>query len=200
MRFTVDKFIKLNEIKKETLTSLEGSVEHAIEKADNLNRRLAVFYNKPIERFEAMNFKKLEQYGKWMAICENRLPKKVKKVLWLNGTRYVLQDNVAEHSTEVWLSLIHYREKGNVIKNLNLICSWIYKPTFANFNPDKAAIDFLKADIRDVYSAFFLFLRQSKRWKAHIKFSRQQAMEIMKEHLKEAAAHPWQHSTDGIIP
>lgn len=200
MGLTVSQFIKFKAI-SEDMPNLEKDL-----------LKLSIIFNKPVAYFEKLSFKILTAHLKFLKNTEGPFPSKLKKVIWIKGTRYVAQTRVSDYSTELWLSLVHYRTIG-LIPNLHHILSWIYKPTFINdsekfhplkwmfpkLNPEKYANDFLHAKMNDVYGTFFLFLKNYQKWKVLLEYSIIRSTEILTSHMKELAAHQSQRTGDGTI-
>lgn len=210
-RITVGQYQQLQSIVPQT--EFDNDLERVMHEQEIALKKLSIVFKKPVEFFEGVDFKKLREYQAFMKIIEGPTPTRVKKVFWINGTRYKASTDVETQSNEIWLSLIHYRQIG-VIPNLHHILSHIYRPTFINdskgfhpikwmfpkLNPKKYADDFLKAKMSDVYGTFFLFLRKHRKWKAALEYSRSDLMNQLATHLTELEQMQSQKNGAGIIP
>jgi hypothetical protein len=141
--------------------------------------RLSIVCKKPVEYFESMEFRDLNRHRAALKFLD-KLPTRSGRAIWIGFKRYrpLLKPEV--HSTEIWLSLVHYRDRG-VIQNLHNILAWIYKPMFGKAKEE----DFKRARMADVYGTFFLFCQLHSKWKAALKYSEAESLRILMEHLTE---------------
>jgi hypothetical protein len=141
--------------------------------------RLSFVCNKPVEYFEAMEFRDLNRHRVALKFLD-KVPTRSGRAVWIGFMRYRPMLKPEEHSTETWLSLVHYRDRG-VIQNLHNILAWLYKPMFGQTDPEK----FKAARMADVYGTFFLFCQRHRKWKTALKYSEAQSLMILTEHLRE---------------
>lgn len=164
---------------------------------------MAIVTGKPVEYFESLTHKSFDKMASRLLFLDSDLPsKRVKKVIWLGMERYRLVDKLEESSTEMWASIMHYRTKGTA-QNMAHILAWMYRPTFGKFDPEKAEKLFReRANISEVYGAFFLFSRIMRRWKIGLDLlqeTSQAAMMTLMNHLtKDLGLLPYQENTDGV--
>jgi len=162
------------------------------------DRIMAIVFGWPLEKVEALSFKKRKKYQALIRFVNDPTPAKFKKVIWINGTRYKARTKVDRYSPEIGLSLIAHRNAG-INKTMNKCLGWIYAPTFTKHDPEKAAEDMLKAKVSDVLGCFFLFSVKAKLSNLAISAYKQEQMEILQEHL-EAVTNHFQGTGAGITP
>lgn len=157
--------------------------------------RLAIITGKSADELEAEPFRRLKHLmRKLRFLDENKHPGKQHRIIWLNGTRYVLRSELKDYSKGIYLTLKAY---GNdVIGNMHHILAWLYQPTFGKHDPDKAANDFLKAKMSKVYGTFFLFSRMLQRSKVLLAYSRLEAETKIQNHKQVMIQYF--SGTDGI--
>lgn len=186
-KVTVKQFIELAKVDKD------------LPFYDRICRRLSILTGKPEEHFEAMEFDKLNALAASISFLDVAPVVKVKPVLWLRGTRYVLKDKPAEYNTSAYLAFKTYEKTKE--QNIHHLLAWMYRPTFSKHNPEKAAADFLHAKITDVQGAFFLFTRKLQESRLHIQYSVLEAEQTLKDHLPELQVFManYTNSSAGII-
>ena len=184
-QITVEQLIKLGKIDK-GLSKIERDV--AI---------LSILTGQPEEYFDSLSWDELTKLVREIRFLdENKLPAKIKKVIWLNKTRYVAHTHPGSYSTDVYLSIKLYQK--DTLNNIHKILAWMYKPSFAKHDPEKSANDFLKASVADVYGAFFLLSQVLLNWKAITEYSIMESSEILTNHMKEVRETLLQSTGDGM--
>jgi len=182
----VGQYIQIQSIKQD-LPGLEKKILKA-----------CIILGKDIDYYENTDFDKIPTFP---FLDELKMPHKVKKRLFINGTIYVARTKVKEFTPKTWGSIMHYRT--DTIKNIHHILAWIYKPVFTkekDHDVEKTAQVFYDhANLADVYGCFFLFSKVLRKWKAIMEFSIQQSATILTEHLRELESERLINTTDGTI-
>lgn len=161
--------------------------------------KMSIVWDKPTNFFDKINFAKLNTCRIMVNQIISEAPSvKLKPVLWLNGTRYKAIMKPEAFDTSTYLALQLYRK--DPINNLHHILAWLYRPTLAKHDADKAAKDFLNARMHHVNGTFFLFSLLCEKWKTDSNAYKMTQIQNLTAHLKEVARKMSPNFMDGFTP